>query len=188
MTTMDQSIRPTTSPLSEVEDHLSEATTELFDAYGIPIGRVSAEVVPVTANGITVTSTVGFAGENLRGALVISTSLDAVQRWQLQLGGSESTSEMASDTIGEFSNMLLGRLKYSLLLRGVTILLATPTTAMGRQMTLPPPPGCPSRWLRFDGDAGRVDVRLDISFTPDFAFATEAPREAPAGAGDRMMF
>ncbi len=185
---MDQAIQPKTSPLSEVEGHLTEATTELFDAYGIQLARVSSDVGPLTATGITVTSTVGFAGENLRGALVISTSLDAVQRWQLQLGGCAGSSETASDTIGEFSNMLLGRLKYSLLLRGVTILIATPTTLMGRHITLPPSPGCPSRWLRFDGEAGRVDVRLDIAFTPDFAFAAEAPREAPAGAGDMMMF
>jgi CheY-specific phosphatase CheX len=188
MTTMNQSIHPATSLLGEVEDHLTEATTELFDAYGIPVERIDTDVKPVTYNGITVTSTVGFAGENLRGALVISTSLAAVQRWQIHLGGGESSSETASDIIGEFSNMLLGRLKYSLLLRGVTILLATPTTAMGEHMTLPPPPGCPSQWLRFDGEAGRVDVRLDISFAADFAFALEAPREAPAGAGDMMMF
>lgn len=185
---MAQSIRPTSSPLTEVEDHLAEATTELFDAYGISLAYLDPDADPATMRGMMVTSTVGFAGDHLRGALVLSTSMEAVHRWQTQLGSNEVSIEGASDTAAEFSNMLLGRLKYSLLLRGVTILLATPTTALGQQITLPPPSGCESRWLRFDGAAGRLDVRVDATFDADFAFSTEAPLNAPAGAGDMMMF
>jgi hypothetical protein len=188
MMIMTQSIRAMPTPMTEVEEHLIEATAELFDAYGISLGRLGEDENPTTLRGAMITSTVGFAGENIRGALILATSIDVVRTWQMQLGSNDPSLDAAGDTIGEFSNMLLGRLKYSLLLRGVTILLATPITAMGEHITFPAPSDCPSRWLRFGGDVGRLDVRFDASFTADFAFATEAPRDVPANAGDMMMF
>lgn len=172
----------------EVEDQLVEATTALFDAYGISLYRLGPDEATRLQGGSMVTSTVGFAGDNLRGALVISTSLDFVRRLQTQLGSEESSIEAASDTMGEFSNMLLGRLKYSLLLRGVTIFLATPTTALGEHITFPPLTGCPSEWLHFDGEMGVFNARLDASFSPEFDFATASMRDLPVGAGDMMMF
>jgi CheY-specific phosphatase CheX len=172
----------------EVEDQLVEATTALFEAYDIRLDRLGPDEAARLQSGSMVTSTVGFAGDNLRGALVISTSLDFVRRLQAQLGSDESSIEAASDTMGEFSNMLLGRLKYSLLLRGVTIFLATPTTALGEHITFPPLTGCPSRWLRFDGAMGVFNARLDVSFSPEFAFAAASMRDIPVGVGDMMMF
>jgi hypothetical protein len=188
MMIMEEPIHALPSPITDVEEHLIEATAELFDAYGISLGRLDDQDSPLTLRGEMITSTVGFAGDNIRGSLILATSINVVRMWQMQLGSSDPSLDAASDTIGEFSNMLLGRLKYSLLLRGVTILLATPITSMGQHITFPTPCECPSRWLRFGGDVGRLDVRLDASFTSDFAFAAEAPREAPASAGDMMMF
>ncbi len=187
---MEQPIHAETSRRIEVEEHLIEATPELFDAYGICLRPFVAEDPTRLNHGMMVSSTIGFAGDELWGALVISTSLDFVRRLQLQLamGSLEPSIEAACDTLGEFSNMLLGRLKHSLLLRGATILLATPTTAVGERMTLPRPAGCPSRWLRFDGELGRLDVRLDALFSPAFGFATASSGDAHLSAGDTLMF
>ncbi len=185
---MEQSTHAATTHRIEVEDLLVEATTALFDAHGISLVRLDPEAAVRVQSGTMVTSTVGFAGDDLRGALVISTSLDFVRRLQVQLGSDESSIEAASDTLGEFSNMLLGRLKYSLLLRGVTIFVATPTTALGEHLMVPPLTGCPSPWLRFDGEMGVFNTRLDASFSPEFAFATASPRDLPVGAGEMMMF
>src|SRR4051812_47569116 len=109
MMIMEQSFQSMESPLIEVEDDLVEATMELFDAYGISLWCLVTDEDTGTPGGAMITSTIGFAGDNIRGALVLSTTIDVVRQWQMQFGSTEESAEAASDTIGEFSNMLLGR-------------------------------------------------------------------------------
>ena len=133
-----------------------------------------------------IASVIGYASDTLRGALAMVATPETIVRWMPGLNPTEVG--VADDTIGEFSNMLLGRWKFKLMKRGVTLLVATPTTASGSNMTLRPPAGLFSRWYSFESSVGALGIRLDATFHHDFSFDQEAPKEAPAAAGDMMLF
>ncbi len=171
---------------SMMEEHLVTSTSELFDAYGLHVDlRVNGEQVPAEG-GRFVVSVIGFAGEGMRGALVLVAAPSAVMAW-LQAVDGGGTSEDLCDTIGEFSNMLLGRLKAKLLPEGLPILLSTPTTAIGLNLGLAAS-GATSKWLGFGGDSWKAGVRLHATFDEGFRLRQDKTEETPAEAGDMMLF
>ena len=91
------------------------------------------------------------------------------------------------DTVGEFCNMLLGRLKGRLLGEGLPILLATPTTALGSGLRLSLPPS-QSASLVFEGPGWRLSARLDATFDPGFALQDTRDQDRPAQAGESILF
>jgi CheY-specific phosphatase CheX len=176
-----------TEVLHVLESDLRDATEELFEAYGIPLHYSGPGLASLaTRQSPMIASVIGYASEKLRGALAMVATPETILRWMPGLDVTEA--RVADDTIGEFSNMLLGRLKFKLMQRGVTLLVATPTTASGSNMTLRPPAGLFSRWHSFESPVGGLGIRLDATFNHDFSFEREAPKEAPAAAGDMMLF
>jgi CheY-specific phosphatase CheX len=175
---------PPPNPLFEMmATHLADVTVELFAAYDIRVERAAA----TSALGWTETSgmaMIGYVGEHVRGALVMIANESAAAAWRKAIGVEEG--ELA-DTLGEFSNMLLGRLKGRLLVEGLPILLATPTTvsANGFRLSVPPPQ---SSWQVFDGPGWRVSTRLDAAFESGFALQATDDREKPAEAGESILF
>jgi hypothetical protein len=163
-------------------DHLNEATRGLFEGYGFAVAPASREVAAATeSEGMAV---IGYAGEGVRGALVVITTEAAVGAWMNAAGVPDGEVE---DTLGEFSNMLLGRLKCELMPFGISILATTPTVATGTGLRLSKPPG-PSKWCAFDGPGWSLRVRLDASFDPGFEpRARPLPLRAPR-AGDAIDF
>jgi hypothetical protein len=145
--------------------HLAEAARELFASYEIdvsPCPVVAAdEATDDERAGMAV---IGYAGRGLRGALVMMATAKAASEWMAAAGVPDGEVE---DTLGEFSNMLLGGLKARLLPLGISILATTPTVATGAGLRLSAPPG-PSQWSAFDGPGWQMKVRLDANFEPDF--------------------
>jgi CheY-specific phosphatase CheX len=173
-----------------VQEHLVVATTELFEAYGVTLEHVAtcAELTPHPEHERLVMAVIGFAGETLRGAIVLLTPTSKVQEWETGSWDGNASMEALHDTVGEFVNMLLGRLKILLLSKGVSFLLTTPAAASGTHLQIPVPSGGLSAWHRFEGTAGRIDVRIDAAFDAGFAFGPRTSKEPPASAGDMMMF
>lgn len=172
--------------LEVLECDLRGATKELFDAYGIAVDYADGGPSLLERDGSTVVSVIGFASEQMRGALAMVSTRETIVQWQPGLD--ESEPGVIDDTIAEFSNMLLGRLKAKLIQRGITLLVATPTTASGANMTLRPPAGLSSRWHRFESPSGGFCVRLDVTFEPNSSFRRMRSEFAPAAAGDMMLF
>jgi hypothetical protein len=162
---------------------LADATVELFAAYDITVRRSTAMTAPLSSE-CSGAATIGYVGEKVRGALTILALESTIAAWMDAIGAVEGE---LSDALGEFSNMLLGRLKGCLLIDGFPILLATPTTASGRGLRLSLPPG-QSTWLVFDGPGWQVSVRLDASIELGFALQDAQCRERPAVAGDAVLF
>jgi len=121
----------------------------------------------------------------VRGAIVLATSLDTVHHWRSDV---DDTSASVGDTMGEFANMLLGRLKASLSLEGLPILVSTPTTARGKGLSVERPDHHRSRALEFVGPGWRIEVRLEVSFDAGFALRKRESQFAAAFAGDMMLF
>jgi CheY-specific phosphatase CheX len=173
-----------------MQQQLVTATVELFAAYGMTVEPVSEgpDLVPRTDVERVVMAVIGYAGETLRGAIVLLAGKQDVRRWQTGLDEADASIEAIHDTVGEFANMLLGRLKTALLKMGVSFFLTTPTTASGVGVRIPVPHGGMSSWQHFQGAAGRIEVRLDVVFDPSFCFRTTVSNELPATAGDMMLF
>jgi hypothetical protein len=177
------------APFPIVEGYLTEATLELYREFGIPLSAPVPDSPPVLGAepASSVASVIGFAGESMRGAVVLYASSDTVRHWEPRRDSSAPLA-LVHDKIGEFANMLVGRLKYRFLLRSVSFLFGTPTTASGPGLSVLAASGESSRWLRFDGPGGALHVRLDAVFEPGFAFKSGPGSHPPSPAGEMMLF
>jgi CheY-specific phosphatase CheX len=179
-----------TDPFLTVRKHLVTATTEHFAAYDMTVELASETptLVPHPDDEEVVFAVIGYAGEEVRGAIVLVTATGNVKTWDAGLDQENASIEAIHDTVGEFANMLLGRLKMAMLKQGISFLVTTPTTASGTDVRIPLPHGGVSAWQRFEGTSGRFDVRLDATFGASFRFNTRLSKEPPAAAGDVMLF
>jgi CheY-specific phosphatase CheX len=176
-----------TEAFATMERHLVEATVQLYEAYGLAVRHSgSSPNSPSIPAEESVLAIIGYAGVKVRGALILVASQPAVESWRVALGESDTRADVC-DTLGEFSNMLLGRLKACLLPEGLPILMSTPTTASGVGLSLARAVK-PSTWLTFDGPGWNVNVRVDATFEEGFALQEHEDREDPAQAGEMMLF
>jgi CheY-specific phosphatase CheX len=173
--------------LAAIEKYLVASTLELFVAYEMDLTEEAGASRTSESDGELIAAVIGYVAEGIRGSLGLISRATVVRAWQP--GGSDASEETVRDTIGEFSNMLLGRLKNRLLPHGVAIQVATPMTAIGRELRFLSAPRGLSIARHFGGHGGPVDVRFDVTFDPSFAFAEEAMQESTAATeGDLMLF
>jgi hypothetical protein len=178
------------SAFASMHHHLEEAAVALFESYGMRITPVPSAGGALGnefpgGDGKVVLGVIGYVGHKVRGALVLLTSRAAVEQWHSVMGGLETND--VCDTLGEFSNMLLGHLKSRLLQEGFPILLSTPTTASAGALHVPAAIA-PSRVLSFTGPGWRLDVRLDATFEDGFTLKEASARTTTATPGDVVLF
>jgi CheY-specific phosphatase CheX len=167
--------------------HLGDSTIDMFGSYGIGISQASEErISQLDVNAQSVVASIGYAGDKIRGALVLIASRPAIESWLWALGEPNGGGDVC-DTLGEFSNMLLGRLKGRLLSDGLPILLSTPTTAVGSGLRLARPAGAHVR-LVFEGPNWDLEVLIGATFEEGFLFNEPAKREVAAEAGEMLLF
>lgn len=143
---------------------LTEAANELFAQYDLPVRASQSAEGSVDDDEASGMAVIGYAGAGVRGALILVTPEHAIHSWMAAAGVPDCE---VADTLGEFSNMLLGRLKERLLPLGISITATTPTAAIGRGLRLSESPG-PSACRIFDGPDWRLRVRLDADFDVGF--------------------
>ena len=184
---MTRSSPAANSVLEMMRDHLEAATVEMFADFEIPVESVpvSRPVTSIGAEAPSIAAIIGYVGVGVRGALVMVALERTIGGWLSRMG---SEGADIGDALGEFSNMLLGRLKTRLLPEGLTIQLATPTIASGNGIRLSMPPNR-SASLAFEEGAGSLRLRLDATFDQDFKLAETSERDAPpAQAGEAILF
>jgi hypothetical protein len=165
--------------------HLAEATRDLFAELDL---RVSLEPTLLDrqddAEDDAGMAVIGYAGSGVRGALIMMVEERAIYTWMAAVGVPDGD---LADTLGEFSNMLLGRLKERLLPLGISIIATTPTAALGRGLRLSDSPG-PSSWTAFQGPGWNLRVRLDATFEAGFRQQEERSLAWQPKAGDVIDF
>jgi CheY-specific phosphatase CheX len=176
---------PASNPVFDrMANHLLESALEVFAEYEIVIQRSATTVStqsPTESSGVAV---IGYAGEGIRGALILAAAESAIRAWMVAVGVADGD---VADTLGEFSNMLLGRLKLRLLDEGMTIFAATPTTTLGTGLQLSAP-SAQSACYTFDGPGWKVSARLDATFEPGFEQPVFRPICRPVRAGEGIVF
>ncbi len=172
---------------AQIQQYLVTGTVDMFAASGISVEHESGGSAEV--KGASVMAVTGYAGDHVRGALLILASSEVVSALEPQEVRASGAPLEASlrDVLGEFSNMLLGRVKNQLCLRAVAPLLTTPTTVIGNDLQLPVPRSGMSAWHTFTCHAGSIFVRFDATFDPDFAL--DPDRKAPMVLeGEMVLF
>jgi len=165
-----------------MDQHMMDVAVELFAAYDVPIEQSATLSEEVLGEETYCMASIGYVGEGLKGVLILAATRAAAEAWTSAAGGLECD---LVDTVGEFSNMLLGRLKGRLLREGIPISLATPLTVVGAGLRISLPPGT-SSWHFFEGPGWHLGTRLDAAFEPGFQRART--HASPAEAGDAIIF
>jgi CheY-specific phosphatase CheX len=135
---------------------------------------------------------IGFAGEKLRGSLVLSANPGLLEGScpARTVGRTDAThGEILQDWIGELANQLLGRLKSRLLAHGVAIQLGTPTTVSGLELRVRSCGGerpATPLWLHAGGDW--LVVRLDAVAAPETKLSTSPDPSSAAAEGEILLF
>ena len=175
---------------AEIQKYLVAAACDLFGAYGVPVQHSFGGAVDT--RGQSVMSVLGYGAESVRGSVVLLTSrhvVDVLRPAELQASGLATEDVLLRDVLGEFANMLLGRVKNKLSTRSFAPMLATPTTVLGDDLALPAPRSGLSAWHRFAAAEGDIFVRLDATFEPHFALDAAASSAAqPMREGDVFLF
>ena len=165
-----------------MDQHLTEVAIELFAAYDVLIERCPTLPAGALARETYCMSSISYVGNGVRGALILVATRAAAEAWTSAAGGMECD---LVDTVGEFSNMLLGRLKGRWFREGIPISVATPMTVVGDGLRLSMPPGA-SSWHFFEGPGWHLGTRLDAAFEARFRRVKTAA--LPAEAGDAILF
>lgn len=177
--------RPLPPAFNQMVDHLAGAVVDVFAAYDFKLEPRATVDGAVEERGAVGMAVIGYAGRGVRGALVMMAAEPAVQAWMAAAGVPDGD---VADTLGEFSNMLLGRLKERLLPLGISIIATTPTAAVGSGLRFSEAPG-PSSWSMFDGPDWSVRLRLDANFDSNFKpIAESIPPAWCAKAGEAIDF
>ena len=172
---------------AELQQYVVDATLDLFRTSGWRV--VHSPAMDVDTAPRMVMAVIGYAAEGLRGALVLLADARVADALRPDVLRALPDEAVLRDVLGEFSNMIVGRLKNRMANRGVAPLLATPTTVFGEGMELPVPRSGLSAWHRFTGSTGDVFVRLDATLSEEFALTPQMDAlEEPAAQGDVLFF
>lgn len=175
---MNASIPPVSVHLVELERMLATSADEII----VPRERPSSPP-PQQEDGMVV-ATIAFEGEHAHGTLSLigrPAVMTALQPAPLD----EERDVVACEVLGDLANLVLGRLKAHLLMRGVDIAIGTPVTGVARNMrpTDDAFPCCQQVELA----AGCVFMRLDASFDERFELGDVRLSNLPA-LGDHGGF
>jgi CheY-specific phosphatase CheX len=166
-----------------IRRNLTTAIVAVFGDY--QLDATPSVVDESSSSEDIVVAIIGFAGEHMRGSLVLTARASSVERWRGPFGNIGATAD-ERDMLGELANLVLGRLKGKLLAEGLPILMSTPTTARGPAVMLARS-GRPEEQLAFAGDGWSISARVDAAFDDAFGLQEE-PIAVAAQAGDVMLF
>jgi len=164
-----------------IDNLVYDCSRELFAAYTLDMHPRSRHDFPASEE-LALCGVMGFGGKQMRGALVLATTREALEQTNPGNFGSQR------DWVCELANQLVGRVKNRLLLLGVEILLATPAGLSGENLC-PTPAKLRSPQI-FAAARGFACVWIDCEFADGFELPAVPPAgiEAPVAEGDTVMF
>ena len=195
------------SSLARLDTYLADSLATLLAAHGFEPKPEMASEAPdrsIDAGGYRVSpeadrgwahrdgdfgATIGFTGDRLRGALVVSLGRRTlISSLPTRPGRKHEDDEMLADWAGELANQLLGRLKNGLWSSGIEVALGTPVTFVGFNLEHFSPDPMVLRRSTCLVETGRVVVELEMDCAADIELAeAQAGNEGPF-SGDVSLF
>ncbi len=165
---------------SPLNDLVFDCCRELFAAYDLALTPADLEFPP--QDRLAFCSVMGFGGRQLRGALVLASTREPLDRTN------EGDNESQNDWICELSNQLMGRIKNRLLSLGTEVLLATPAALSGRNLDLTTSRSNAPQV--FQGAGGLVCVWIEYECLDGFELPTtpSGTLEAAIPEGEALLF
>lgn len=171
-------------------EELIEDSLELLKDFNLPLEFVQDGANATMLTEHIILTIIGYSAKTVRGALTLLAPRKTAQC--IDPGGIELSDddELLADIFGEMANQMLGRFKNSLLPRGVTIQLTTPTTICGSHLRFPNTQSGLSSWLLFAKGQHKLYVRLDATFELDFELLEPNSKSSQASILDEgeMIF
>ncbi len=156
---------------------VAENCLKLFADYQLEI-RAEAPTEALAAERFLLCGIIGFTSKHLRGALVLATTREPLER-------TNPAAASHRDWICELSNQLLGRVKNQMLGLGVDIFPSTPIALRGEHLS----PVLQQRLVAelFTVDGGVVCVWMDCEFESGFELS-ELGQSNAAPEGETILF
>lgn len=169
---------PTQRPTRDVfSDGLIAAAVGVFAEYQVTLAPDAA----AWHEPMEVAAVIGFASDDMRGALCLATCRSLVRRSRSFLPG-EPDDQSLADWLGELSNQVLGNLKKCIAPWGPQIYLTTPVVLWGVELRLSMPGNRCDLRRSFTSDVGALDALLQLQTQDPDALLTlqEPPPGQPA--------
>jgi chemotaxis protein CheX len=143
---------------------LEQVCNDMFkECPGFNVLGLGEQATIALPDADTIVASIGLAGADFRGALVVHAPPPFFQRsYPPSLKRTVVSDAAMVDWAGEISNQLLGRLKNRLCLFGLDFAISTPTVVRGDKLTLNTATAAQVRYALRVGDA-RADVVLSIA-------------------------
>ena len=142
-------------------------------------------------HGCTVMAAIELGCEGVCGSLLLLASQDLVSSMCPRSSGVDRDieRELLGDTLGEFANMLLGRIKNRLVGHALEPVISTPTCVLADELVLPEPQEGMTAWHAFRAGASRtLLVRCTALLGPGFDLVVGAGEQPVLREGEVMMF
>jgi chemotaxis protein CheX len=155
----------TTVQLPGISEFMAGHLVEVFDTM-LTMKAVRHPGAPVPVFPARVTGSVGFAGDNVNGAVYLHLSASfALQVAATMLGltpADISDENEVNDVVGEATNMVTGGLKSWLCDNGAPCAMSTPAIIRGTSFAIEPMPDVDREWLIFDCNGEKIVVEIHI--------------------------
>jgi len=156
-----------TVQISDVREFMTRHLADVFDTM-LSMKAVLVPRADVPLFGERVSGSVGFAGDNVTGAVYLHLSApfaSQVAAAMLGMAKEEITGEQeVNDVVGEATNMLAGGLKSWLCDSGADCAVSTPAIIRGTAFTIEPLAEVQRELLVFDCGDDRFIVEVHIKF------------------------
>ena len=171
----------TSSNKQNLDQLVADQCLKLFSDYQLQLG-VGVPRDALVDRQFLLCSVIGFTAKHMRGALVLATTSEPLER----TNPAETRSHR--DWICELSNQLLGRVKNQLLHRRVEVHPSTPVALCGDHLS----PILQQQQLvaeLFTAGGGAVGVWMDCEFDEGFELPDDALVDAaPVAEGEMLLF
>ena len=171
-------------PYPKLVGLLSRATQELFQHNGLIVVPSAMRGEP--PKGRQVLGMVGFGGVDMRGTLAILA--DETFWRKIAPPVLPESDPILADMVGEFANMLLGKVRNAILPLGADVATAIPSALCGTDLALHRTSVARPDWHVFDSDNGPFFVRLHVAFRKDFRFVEDSPWSVRPSHSDLVLF
>jgi two-component system chemotaxis sensor kinase CheA len=171
-----------------LDHYLVTGARSLFAAHGLEMEYAAVESMP--RPGDVMMAAIEYDGEDVRGSLLLRTSREMVEALRPARVGPSDTApdDLLGDVLGEFANMLLGRVKNQLANHGVSPSLGIPRCEIGTERDVPAPRSGVSAWHTFRVGPHRFFARFDATFGPGFSLKRRRCGAPALGEGEMVLF
>lgn len=170
----------------ELDQLIESCTTSLFDAHNWSV-RSCATAMRESMDRSIVAS-IGFSGDVLRGALLMSASQEAFRKSVPPEVTVPGTRDALFDWAGELLNQLLGRFKNQLGRYRVDVLASTPVVVFGQELSHVLGGPMYRRDYAFASQTGTVGVTLAMIVPEDFVLTISDETSGGIAEGEIELF